>query len=96
MKKELLERVNNIETLVRATFEKIEKPVTHTQLFWEMFPGAPDGKESIQKWNDIGRVITKMVNDGDLKAQKVEGKRRTTFVKVPKENAPENEEGSGI
>ena len=89
-------RRTTIENAVIEKFNALSKPVTVTQMFWEIFPDAPEGKETVQKWNDINRAITKMVNEGLVTTHKEENKRRTRFSLVKVENAPEGEEGEGI
>lgn len=75
-----------MEELVHTKMGELKKPITHTGLFHEIFPGHEEGKEAIMKWNDIGRVLTKKVNSGEYTMKKVEGKRRTTFEMVVVEN----------
>ena len=98
MKKEVGDRRASMEMLVREGFAQQQKPITVTQMFHYLNPDAPEGKESIQKWNDINRAILKMTNDGELVAHKTEGKRRVTFsLSTPKEaDAPSGENGEGI
>lgn len=97
MKKEIEVRRASMESLVIEKFQNLTRPVTVTQMFWEIFPDAPEGKESVQKWNDISRAITKLVNQGEVLAHTPEGKRRTTFkIAPPKEEVVQNQEGDGI
>ena len=79
-KKDAVEaRRSTIEEKVRQKFADLTKPVTVTQMFFELFPNHPEGKEAIQKWNDINRTVGKLVNSGEVVATKPEGKRRTVF-----------------
>ena len=98
MKKEIEGRRASVETLVIQKFKEVTRKVTVTQMFWELYPDAPEGKESVQKWNDVNRAILKLVNEKLVDAHTPEGKRRTTFQWIgPKEEpAQENDEGSGI
>ena len=82
-KKIIEARRATVEEMVREKFSLLTKPVTHTEMFHEIYPGHPEGKEAVQKWNDIGRVITKMLGTNEILEQKTEGKRRVKFSKVP-------------
>ena len=90
-------RRETVAELVHAKMAELKKPITHTGLFHEIYPGHPEGKEAICKWNDIGRALTASVTAGTVIVNKVEGKRRTTYaVKVVEESTPEDNQGSDI
>ena len=78
-KKIIEARRSTTDEMVSAKMTELKKPITHTGLFHEIFPGHAEGKEAIRKWNDIGRVLAAKVTSGEYTVTKVEGKRRTTY-----------------
>ena len=75
---EVAERRGSLVSLVEATLNSAEKPMTHTAIFKKVHESVSD-REPVQVWGDVGHVLTAFLNDGKLLCSKQEGKRRSTF-----------------
>ena len=90
-KKIIENRRSTVAELVHAKLTELNKPITHTGLFHEIYPGHPEGKEAVCKWNDIGKALRAEMTAGNVVESKVEGKRRTTYALKAAESTPEAE-----
>lgn len=102
--KETEERRQGIVQLVETKLQELKKPITHTDLFFEIFgKDVEQSKKTDEQWRDIGRALQGFVNNGKAVSKIPEGKKRMVFSWMHEEvkeetTAPEstNTEGEGI
>ena len=72
------DRRGSLVSLVEATLNAAEKPMTHTDIFKKVHESVAD-REPVQVWGDVGHVLTAFLTSGKVLCSKQEGKRRSTF-----------------